>query len=113
MVTSFVFFPRFRGITRTHAPSLFIIIYILFYILLLPSPASVHVDKFRCTRILFELTNHFYFSLYRHLRDGTLREHGVCDGSRLTLLPSVETGLLVSLHRGWLIVFVIHTHMLK
>ena len=35
-------------------------------------------------------------SYFRHLRDGTLREHGVCDGSRLTLLPSVETGLLVS-----------------
>lgn len=30
----------------------------------------------------------------RHLREGTLRENGICEGSRLTLLPSVETGLL-------------------
>lgn len=50
--------------------------------------------------------NHiFLFVWFRHLRDGTLREHGVCDGSRLTLLPSVETGLLVSLfyiNSSWL-----------
>ncbi|PSN54717.1 hypothetical protein C0J52_04874 [Blattella germanica] len=32
----------------------------------------------------------------RQLRDGTLQENTLMDGSRLTLLPSVETGLLVS-----------------
>nr|CAD7419292.1 unnamed protein product [Timema cristinae]CAD7431338.1 unnamed protein product [Timema monikensis] len=32
----------------------------------------------------------------RQLRDGTLQENQLMDGSRLTLLPSVETGLLVS-----------------
>lgn len=45
----------------------------------------------------FLFFNHLFFCIFRHLRDGTLKEHGVCDGSRLTLLPSVETGLLVSL----------------
>jgi len=40
----------------------------------------------------------------RHLREGTLRENGVCDGSRLTLLPSVETGLLVSLFFVWFLI---------
>nr|CAD7269384.1 unnamed protein product [Timema shepardi] len=30
----------------------------------------------------------------RQLRDGTLQENQLMDGSRLTLLPSVETGLL-------------------
>ncbi|XP_046960421.1 midnolin homolog [Vanessa cardui] len=30
----------------------------------------------------------------RQLRDGTLQENGVLDGSRIILLPSVETGLL-------------------
>ncbi|XP_068216425.1 midnolin-like [Palaemon carinicauda] len=32
----------------------------------------------------------------RHLRDGTLVENCIMDGARITLLPSVETGLLVS-----------------
>ncbi|XP_063840329.1 midnolin-like isoform X1 [Scylla paramamosain] len=32
----------------------------------------------------------------RHLREGTLEENSIMDGSRITLLPSVETGLLVS-----------------
>ncbi|XP_021916869.1 midnolin homolog [Zootermopsis nevadensis] len=31
----------------------------------------------------------------RQLRDGSLQENQLMDGSRLTLLPSVETGLLV------------------
>nr|CAD7420223.1 unnamed protein product [Timema poppensis] len=31
----------------------------------------------------------------RQLRDGTLQENQLMDGSRLTLLPSVETGLLL------------------
>ncbi|KAK9500154.1 hypothetical protein O3M35_001468 [Rhynocoris fuscipes] len=34
----------------------------------------------------------------RQLRDGTVQENHLVNGSRLTLLPSVETGLLVSLH---------------
>ena len=33
---------------------------------------------------------------FRQLREGTLEENRLQDGSRLTLLPSVETGLLVS-----------------
>lgn len=32
----------------------------------------------------------------RQLRDGTLEENGLLDGARVILLPSVETGLLVS-----------------
>jgi hypothetical protein len=35
---------------------------------------------------------------YRQLRDGSLQENQLMDGSRLTLLPSVETGLLVSIN---------------
>ncbi|XP_047491498.1 midnolin-like [Penaeus chinensis] len=35
----------------------------------------------------------------RHLRDGTLEENSIIDGARITLLPSVETGLLVSHER--------------
>ncbi|CAL4160327.1 unnamed protein product, partial [Meganyctiphanes norvegica] len=31
----------------------------------------------------------------RHLREGTLIENSILDGARITLLPSVETGLLV------------------
>lgn len=34
---------------------------------------------------------------FRQLREGTLEENRLQDGSRLTLLPNVETGLLVSL----------------
>ncbi|XP_042206614.1 midnolin-B-like [Homarus americanus] len=32
----------------------------------------------------------------RHLREGTLEDNSIMDGARITLLPSVETGLLVS-----------------
>ncbi|KAF2365210.1 Ubiquitin domain, partial [Trinorchestia longiramus] len=32
----------------------------------------------------------------RQLRDGSLEEHNIRDGSKLHLVPSVETGLLVS-----------------
>jgi len=31
----------------------------------------------------------------RHLREGTLLQNNLMDGSKITLLPSVETGLLV------------------
>ena len=34
----------------------------------------------------------------RQLREGSLEENQLVDGSRLTLLPSVETGLLVSIY---------------
>lgn len=37
-------------------------------------------------------------SCSRQLREGTLAENGLQNDSRLTLLPSVETGLLVSLN---------------
>jgi len=36
------------------------------------------------------------YSCSRQLREGTLAENGLQNDSRLTLLPSVETGLLVS-----------------
>jgi hypothetical protein len=35
--------------------------------------------------------------VFRQLREGSLEENQLVDGSRLTLLPSVETGLLVSI----------------
>jgi hypothetical protein len=31
----------------------------------------------------------------RQLQDGNLLQHGISDGSRVTLLPNVETGLIV------------------
>lgn len=43
--------------------------------------------------------NELEFCIYRQLRDGTLEENGLQDGSRVILLPSVETGLLVSASR--------------
>lgn len=46
-----------------------------------PRPLTV-VDKLYCVG--------------RQLQDGTLDENGLLDGSRVILLPSVETGLLVS-----------------
>lgn len=33
---------------------------------------------------------------YRQLQDGNILQHGVADGSKVTLLPNVETGLVVS-----------------
>lgn len=33
----------------------------------------------------------------RQLQDGSILQHGVADGSKVTLLPNVETGLVVSL----------------
>lgn len=33
----------------------------------------------------------------RQLQDGNILQHGVADGSKVTLLPNVETGLVVSL----------------
>jgi hypothetical protein len=38
----------------------------------------------------------FFFLSRRQLRDGSLDDNQLMQGSRLTLLPSVETGLLVS-----------------
>lgn len=36
---------------------------------------------------------------HRELHDGTsLKDNGIMDGSRIILLPNVETGLLVSIH---------------
>lgn len=32
----------------------------------------------------------------RQLQDGNILQHGVADGSKVTLLPNVETGLVVS-----------------
>lgn len=34
---------------------------------------------------------------FRQLQEGNLVQHGICDGSRITLLPNVETGLIVSI----------------
>lgn len=42
----------------------------------------------------------FYFVMlicFRQLQEGNLVQHGICDGSRITLLPNVETGLIVSI----------------
>lgn len=33
---------------------------------------------------------------YRELQDGNLRDHNLMDGSKIILIPNVETGLLVS-----------------
>lgn len=30
------------------------------------------------------------------MQEGSLRENGLCDGSKIILIPNVETGLLVS-----------------
>lgn len=38
----------------------------------------------------------FFSSLCSELQDGTLKENGVMDGSKIVLTPNVETGLLVS-----------------
>lgn len=50
---------------------------------------------------MFAHDSHFVvlqvISFCRQLRDGTLKDNGLMDGSRIILLPSVETGLLVSL----------------
>lgn len=37
---------------------------------------------------------------FRQLKEGTLEENELTDGSRLTLLPIVETGLTVSTNFG-------------
>lgn len=42
-----------------------------------------------------------WFVLCRQLMDGTLEENGLLDGSRIILLPSVETGLLVRTWRSF------------
>lgn len=42
--------------------------------------------------------SYFYFLIwyvFRQLQDGNLVQHGISDGSRITLLPNVETGLIV------------------
>lgn len=41
--------------------------------------------------IIFNVKNYFFF---RQLRDGSLQQNSIYHGSTLTLLPSVETGLL-------------------
>lgn len=46
--------------------------------------------------VLFDSRIEVEFCVRRQLRDGTLEENGLLDGSRVILLPSVETGLLVS-----------------
>lgn len=46
--------------------------------------------------MLFDSRIQVEFCVRRQLRDGTLEENGLLDGSRVILLPSVETGLLVS-----------------
>lgn len=46
--------------------------------------------------IKFHLIIFPFFCLYRELQDGTLRENGIVDGSKIVLTPNVETGLLVS-----------------
>jgi hypothetical protein len=38
----------------------------------------------------------FYFFVHSQLSEGSLEENFVVDGSRITLLPKAETGLLVS-----------------
>ena len=43
-----------------------------------------------------DLWSLFFFLFCRQLRDGSLDDNQLMQGSRLTLLPSVETGLLVS-----------------
>lgn len=35
--------------------------------------------------------------LHRELQDGTLKDNGIVEGSKVVLTPNVETGLLVSL----------------
>lgn len=35
----------------------------------------------------------------RQLQDGNILQHGVADGSKVTLLPNVETGLVVSVEQ--------------
>lgn len=39
----------------------------------------------------------FFLSFYcRELQDGSLKENNLMDGSKIILIPNVETGLLVS-----------------
>jgi hypothetical protein len=38
----------------------------------------------------------FFFSFHRELQEGTIKENGLIDGSKIILTPNVETGLLVS-----------------
>lgn len=34
---------------------------------------------------------------HRELQDGTLKDNGIVEGSKVVLTPNVETGLLVSM----------------
>ena len=36
-----------------------------------------------------------FFYFYRELQDGTLKDNGLMDESKIILIPNVETGLLV------------------
>lgn len=65
------------------------------------------VDTMTHPRPLIRL-NDKMFGCCRQLRDGTLEENGLLDGSRVILLPSVETGLLVRTSRYFEISFMPH-----
>lgn len=42
-----------------------------------------------------ENTHHCLLFCSRQLQEGVITQHGVSDGSKVTLLPNVETGLVV------------------
>lgn len=44
----------------------------------------------------FNDDDHYFF--FRELHDGTLKDNGLIDESKIILIPNVETGLLVSIH---------------
>lgn len=50
------------------------------------------IQKFICNSIVIN----FIFIYFRELQDGTLKDNDLMDGSKIILIPNVETGLLVS-----------------
>lgn len=58
------------------------------------------LNKFQIIQFSDDFVFFFLFSLsnfYRELHDGTsIKENGIMDGSKIILLPNVETGLLVN-----------------
>lgn len=46
----------------------------------------------------------FIYSWFRQLQEGNLLCNGVTDGAKITLLPNVETGLIVSIYDHFILI---------
>lgn len=72
---------------------IFIIIFVVFFFSFMKIVTFSQINSFTKQRNKFFI---LYIIDFRELQDGTIKDNGLMDGSKIILIPNVETGLLVS-----------------